>query len=463
MAAQPPCVAYLDPIMQYVKLYSGGGGAPIVRFLEGFAKEYGGSKKLGETFLSAVASAKFPTESSKFPFLRGAMLATNLISPKAKVVDGVAKLLSKSDVTTIASKPMLVKATAAEQILSEAWSELQELSKARKLSIGQCNALFGRLASRLVLHILKKEKGGPEVNKYDNLTAVKTTFRVEKSKDLGDDVATGTAAAPATAAAASSSGRLSSIDDVSNPQWIADGKGFAVGKYYTETGDGSKVFKLLEFTCAGANFELFSLAPIVPERKSVDFEGLKKWKLHSRPLPQKLTADISGFMADNHRLVKQELAKASLFTELMQLSVEWAEYERSKVDFFFGPAEVRAKANIPKGEMRLIPTTDIGRLSMKSGTSSTTATSDSFKFFLDSPQRPTKAPTESDPWPKHIVMSAYWWIKTTDTQAEANLKRTSTTVTGWTIDVLENTKAIKPFEKFVIYVPAGPAAKKSRT
>ena len=46
-ASQPPCVDYLDDLCEFVRLYAGGHGAPIVRYLEGFAKEYGGSQKLG--------------------------------------------------------------------------------------------------------------------------------------------------------------------------------------------------------------------------------------------------------------------------------------------------------------------------------------------------------------------------------------------------------------------------------
>ena len=87
-ATQPPCADYLDTLCDFVALYAGGAGAPVVRFLEGFAKEFAGSRKLGEAFLSAVNTMKFPTESSKFPFVRAALLATNLIAPKHQVVNG---------------------------------------------------------------------------------------------------------------------------------------------------------------------------------------------------------------------------------------------------------------------------------------------------------------------------------------------------------------------------------------
>ena len=43
-ATQPPCADYLDTLCDFVALYAGGAGAPVVKFLEGFAKEFAGSR-----------------------------------------------------------------------------------------------------------------------------------------------------------------------------------------------------------------------------------------------------------------------------------------------------------------------------------------------------------------------------------------------------------------------------------
>jgi hypothetical protein len=50
----------------------------------------GGSKKLGEVFFKAVVGANFQTEASRYPLLRSALVATDLISPNDKVSDGYA-------------------------------------------------------------------------------------------------------------------------------------------------------------------------------------------------------------------------------------------------------------------------------------------------------------------------------------------------------------------------------------
>ncbi len=39
--------AYIDLIVEYVQLYGGGANAPMIRFLDQFAKVYSGSVRLG--------------------------------------------------------------------------------------------------------------------------------------------------------------------------------------------------------------------------------------------------------------------------------------------------------------------------------------------------------------------------------------------------------------------------------
>ena len=50
-ASRPPCASYVQVLAKYVKYYSGGPGAPIVRWLDSFAKQYAENRKLGEDFL----------------------------------------------------------------------------------------------------------------------------------------------------------------------------------------------------------------------------------------------------------------------------------------------------------------------------------------------------------------------------------------------------------------------------
>ena len=58
-ASVPPCKDYIDKICTFVRLYGGGAGAPVIRYLDSFSKEFGESRKLGETFFTAIVELIF--------------------------------------------------------------------------------------------------------------------------------------------------------------------------------------------------------------------------------------------------------------------------------------------------------------------------------------------------------------------------------------------------------------------
>ena len=136
-------------------------------------------------FISAVTSLKFGTQASKFPFVRAACIACNLASPADKVQDGHARLLVESDILSLARGDKLLKLTAAENMMSEAWTKLQiasckgNMMSESELSQADCNVLFGRLSTRVVLLLVNKEKDGIEGVKYKALRATQEQFDLE--------------------------------------------------------------------------------------------------------------------------------------------------------------------------------------------------------------------------------------------------------------------------------------------
>ena len=79
----------------FCRFYGAGSEAPLLKFLHDFSLKYGASKRLGEEFMSTVVGLRFAGQERSHAFARAAMIATNLTA--TKVVDGVARLLSKSD------------------------------------------------------------------------------------------------------------------------------------------------------------------------------------------------------------------------------------------------------------------------------------------------------------------------------------------------------------------------------
>ena len=65
--------------------------------------------KLGEVFWESVTHTNFPSGTSKFPYIRSAFVATNLVAPPSKVVDGVSRLIVKTDIQSLARKDNLTK------------------------------------------------------------------------------------------------------------------------------------------------------------------------------------------------------------------------------------------------------------------------------------------------------------------------------------------------------------------
>ena len=74
---------------------------------------------IGEEIFKAISFWEVGEVSKQIPLRRAGFLATQLTSPQ--VVDGVAKLLAKSDLDRLKSKANRKKFLQAEQILSSVW------------------------------------------------------------------------------------------------------------------------------------------------------------------------------------------------------------------------------------------------------------------------------------------------------------------------------------------------------
>ena len=192
---------YSIPIYIYDKIIF------VLWYLYEFSRAYGGNKKIGEVFFRALTDITFQSATSKFPFIRSACLAANLIAPKSKVIDGVARLLTKTDLIMLSNKKKILQVTAGEELLAEVWKQLNESdieSTAR-------NNMFGRLSSRIILFLLNKQKDGVEDCNYKKLVDIKASFTAEFQ--AGGHIASKKTPVQRVAEPAS-------FDDVSDPKWL---------------------------------------------------------------------------------------------------------------------------------------------------------------------------------------------------------------------------------------------------
>ena len=164
--------AYAKSIGQYVKLYSGGPGSPLVHFLVAFAKSYAAKVTLGQEFVQGVVHTQF-LQTNLLPFTRLALFTANLASPENKVIDGYGRLLSRGDIDRMKQKKLLPEVLKMEAMLENAWQESADLDESLKARI------FGKLCVRSCLTVLGKGKQGPE-SKEHTLEQCKNLFIVDK-------------------------------------------------------------------------------------------------------------------------------------------------------------------------------------------------------------------------------------------------------------------------------------------
>ena len=135
----------------------------------------------------------------------------------------------------------------------------------------------------------------------------------------------------------------------------------------------------------------------------------------------------------------------------MDTSMAHSAMEVAHVGYYFYPLEARCMKEVKKGELTLLPTTDMARMCISPTSSNIRITSSSSGeaiAYIDSP--PTPRSGTSNGFKKDVVMAAFWHVKTTSTPSEANFKMTKLKVGDYTIPAYENSKVLKPFDKLMV-------------
>ena len=458
-AAMPPCKDYIQVLVDFVKHFSDGVGAPIVKFLDAWAKTYGSNNKLGEVFLEAVVYAQFPSSDSKFPLVRVALLAANLVCHKSKVVEGIARLLTKTDVAMLCRKDKTGAVIAAEEVLADAWARIKTQLNNKSLDEKTAYGLFGKLASRTALFLCKKGKEGLEAREFKTLKEIKVLCDQEFSNSSSPAAHTAAEAAETNVPEKMHEAQAS-LEDMANPQYLAESKGFKVGQLFTEK-DTKSVFKLESFDARGAKFSEQTLhgTSLAMTVQYKDFD--KSFTAFKGKLQVKLPSAVSQHFAYAHPVLKSELAKTYCFQALVEAGESYSQAEEATVSFFLGPAEVRCKEGCKAKELKLIPSTLYSGIVVKSKESKFVMSHKEYgQFYLEAPPKPKDEKKED--WKKEHTLAGFWWVKSTDDKAAANMTLVKVAFNGFTIPAYENHKVLKEQDKLLVYVEPSPT-KKART
>ena len=119
VSGNPLWEGYAKTLAELAKRYGGGHQVPLLHKLDTFSKKHGENRRLGEEFLAAVVSSfKYPDPSINLPRVVDMLLTTNMVAPK--VVDGVARCITKTDVTALSIQKKLPLLQEVEGHLGEA-------------------------------------------------------------------------------------------------------------------------------------------------------------------------------------------------------------------------------------------------------------------------------------------------------------------------------------------------------
>lgn len=317
-ATAPPCKPYIHVIAEYTKKFGGGTGAPMIKYLDTFSKTFGESKILGVEFLTAVVEANLsgsPLE--MYPHIRTGLLATNLVS--TKIVDGIARLLTKSDVQALAKKEKRQEVKSTESMLGDCWCTAVDFIEHGHVTFDKVCLLLGRLHTRSILHLVGKGKIGPEKRVFDSIGSILQCFRDEFVKSLPEGIKPPTVwsevKVDSLSDVASSSAPpnvMLQLGDLSDPVRVCKSLGYEVGKHYVHK-QTKLIVKLVDVSPTGCTVIEHNMGIGEPQRFSLQavsvcsgkelaiFKGQLPTKLDPELCTSKLIAESNTFAVDLKR------------------------------------------------------------------------------------------------------------------------------------------------------------------
>ena len=443
-SSNPPCVSYLDAVMKYTQKFSGGDGGPMLRYLDKFAKTYGPNKKVGGEFFEALVDLKLKG-STTFPFLRTAVLATNLAGDK--LVDGIARFITKSDIDKMRATKMQSNVIEIEEMLLEAWN-LQSLAvEAEESQEVEALMAFGKLSIRCVLWLLGKK------NPWEDLTSL----GLADFKDMFQTELTGAGASGPSSSSTSKSKdaqpilAVPSFSEISNPAWVLQNEhGFATGKFFSVK-NAQGIYELVRITDAALHFDEY-IVDGRSNRHKIEVptvEALAMVAKYKGALPVALPLEAVDYMAHSSNHATDEIQRAEAFVSLMRAAQEFSEANDSKLFFTIKPNEAVAQSGFKRRGLKLVPATDAASKIQLAADVWTGAIIklQGVPFAIHPPSTPKSA--KMCDWSAKAIVSAYWWVGSTHDADAANMELVAVKRGEAEIMTLTNSKPLKTGDKLL--------------
>ena len=468
------CASYAKPLLDFVRLYGGGEGTPLIVFLDGVGKSFNSTMVLGSAFWNALTYTKYNDETSRFPLIRIGMALVNLSSTN-KSDDGSAKFLSKGDVSQTSQKWKLPQAREAEKMLEQCM-EIQGLMEIEAVDRAKMQKPLGKVFVRVALWLTNKQIAGPDGKEY-KMEEIKALYLADLSEVVSKTVCFepwgSTTPFPAPAPGSGDQARdgaprhtLPTSRDLQSATWLGAAKGFKVGatiaeksienssRWYTYTITGISDEKS-EFSVTKVTLYNTDEAELIGKVTLVDI--LQNWKLQDAVQPICTTLSEKASPA-----IDIDLKRASIHAAIVNYDGGAASLE---LVFWRKPDQVRTgKDTMPKGRLHLVPVLNLVGITTKPmglSLGPQKVNGVQVPFFGLEPNKPKveATPAEIDA----CTVAAFWWVGSTGIEEAANMEIVWVKSAGISFPIMTNKKAIQPFTQLLKYVATPKAAAKAST
>lgn len=455
----PSCKTYIATISDYVRKFGGGEGAPMVQYLDFFAKKYGEHKLIGEEFWRAVTDTVLhPSPVQQCPHLRTGFIATNLVAPK--VVDGIARLLVKTDIATLGKKDKRATVEEAESMLTHGWDAAMKHVSKQHVQLHDVYPLLGKLHARTVLHITGKAKSGFEQRGFKSMQEIQGLFAEDFGKILPAGVQSEVSWVPSQTVQQTSSQPKSGLDDgfcamedLANPAKVCERAGYVVGSTYVHK-QSKLLFKLVSVggQCSFTELNLGFSKPAHLEVSMLEVCSGKVFSKFQGTMPEKLSDSLAESKHINGLdKLQSDILRCKAFEALVGKAGA-SDEQQAPLVYCLHPPQLRAKGDIGKHKLELVPVTMFANILVKKPACTCfEAAVGKQKVWLTEPPRPKDS--DNITWRPDVSLAPFWWVGTTSQESAANmvLKRASSQDISFMM--YTNTRAIKQHEVLCVYAP----------
>ncbi|CAK0864960.1 unnamed protein product [Prorocentrum cordatum] len=452
-SASPMCASYIEAVVRLVELISGGAGAPVLHFLDRFSKTFGENNILGEEFITAVATAEL-NKCDAAPFFRAAPVATNLAS--LKVVDGVAKLIYKSDADKSKGKDEILKLNTT---LKDAW----KLADKAMIHQTDFDMTVGKFMVRAVLFHLGRQHQSPENKQYESIDDIKSRFAIDLKPAAGDsavdlgDFAVKIDDSKDTAAAGSDAAKIGamSFDEMASPAHVLKDKaGIEIGSQLREKNISDGFLFEVKALNDGGKVLLTQVKPFDDDDCIKVEVGYKVLVYDWKAVKEKVSfvcasKDISSEVIEDDRL--RPIVFMSPREEHAALMKTGKACHGPPILHMRNPVGTAMEEDVSKNIFKFTPTAPMQNILCTNPKGAennvATVTIGGKAFFATSVRKPADDTV-------HAFFAPYWWVKTTPIEGKANMKFVKVVgADGVSYPALQNFKPLKVHERLYYFKP----------